>query len=46
MLVYWDGETRFPLPTEPLRGERVALFNRTAARLTASCELPLVEHGA
>ncbi len=32
------------LSGEPLRGESVARFGRTAARLTAPCELPLAEH--
>ena len=44
ILVYRDCAASFPLPMEPLRGQSVELFGRTAALLTAPCKLPLSQH--
>ena len=44
ILVCRDCEASSPLLVWPLRGESVELFGRTAARLTASFELPFAQH--
>ena len=43
ILVCRDCAASFPLPMEPLRGQSVELFGRTAALLTAPCKLPFAD---
>ena len=44
MLAWWRCEASSPLSREPLRGQGVALFGRTVARLPPTCMLPCAQH--